>query len=224
MKDDLLTINFFEGEHSIAYKSLLEFNYPWEAVSKIGEIVRTLARNLGDDFEEIAEGVYVFTGVKVPKSAHISPPTIICEGAEIRHGAYIRGNVIIGKGAVVGNSCEIKNSILFDGACVPHFSYVGDSIIGYKSHLGAGAIISNLKGDKSNVSIKRNGKTIATVGRKLGAILGDGVEVGAGSILNPGTVVFSGARIYPLSSVRGTIERDVIYKSKENIIKQKRGN
>ncbi len=223
MKNDLLTINFFEGEHSVAHKSLLEYNYPWEAVPKIGEIVRALANNLGDDFEEIAEGVYVFCDVKVPKSALIMPPCIICEGAEIRHGAFIRGNVIVGKGAVIGNSCEIKNSILFDGACIPHFSYVGDSIIGYKSHLGAGAIISNLKGDKSNVSIKRDGKVIATTGRKLGAILGDGVEVGAGSILNPGTVIFSGARIYPLSSVRGTIERDVIYKSKDNITKQKRG-
>ena len=223
MKNDLLTTNFYEGEHSIAYEHIKKFDYPWEAVSKIGEIIKSIIPTLSDDFIEIDEGVFVFKGVDIPKTALILPPTIICEGAEIRNCAYIRGNAIIGKGAVVGNSCEIKNAILFDGACVPHFSYVGDSIIGYKSHLGASAIISNLKGDKSNVSIKRNGEVIATVGRKLGAIIGDNVEVGSGSVLNPGTVVLSGARIYPLSSVRGTVERDAIYKSKDNITKQKRG-
>ena len=221
--NDLKTASFFEGEHSIAYSHLLKYDFPWEAVPKIGEIISLIIPTLSSDFRKIAEGVYVFCDVDIPKSVHVSAPTIICQGAELRHGAYIRGNAIIGKGAVVGNSCEIKNAILFDGVAVPHFSYVGDSIIGYKSHLGAGAIISNLKSDKTNVSIKRNGEAVATVGRKLGAIIGDNVEVGCGSILNPGTVIFSGARIYPLSSVRGTVERDAIYKSKENIVNKKRG-
>lgn len=221
MNKDLLTVNFFEGEHSIAYNHLLKFTYPWEAVAKIGAIIESIIPTLCDDFIKISDGVYVFRGVEIPKTAQIIAPTIICKGAEIRNGAFIRGNAIIGEGCVVGNSCEIKNSILFDESCVPHFSYVGDSIIGYKSHLGAGAIISNLKGDKTNVSIKRNGEAVATVGRKLGAILGDGVEVGAGSVLNPGTVILSGARIYPLSSVRGTVERDAIYKSNGNIVKKR---
>ena len=221
MTRDLLTSNFFNGEHSIAYRHLLKFTYPWEAVAKIGEIIEAIIPTLCDDFIKISDGVYVFNGVEIPKTAQILPPTIICEGAEIRNGAFIRGNAIIGKGCVVGNSCEIKNSILFDEACVPHFSYVGDSMLGYKSHLGAGAIISNLKGDKSNVSIKRGGEVVATVGRKLGAILSDNVEVGAGSVLNPGTVILNGARIYPLSSVRGIIERDVIYKGSGNIVKKK---
>ena len=220
MKAEFETKNFFESGHSIAFSHLLDFKFPWEAVPKISEIIDALIPTLSSDFIKTAEGVYVFRGVDIPKTAHVSPKTIICEGAEIRHGAYIRGNAIIGKGAVVGNSCEIKNAILFDGVAVPHFSYVGDSIIGYKSHLGASAIISNLKSDKSNVSIKQNDEAIATVGRKLGAIIGDGVEVGCGSVLNPGTVVFSGARIYPLSCVRGTIERDAIYKSADTIIKR----
>ena len=217
MKAELETANFFESGHSIAYTYLLGYKFPWDAVPKISEIIDALIPTLSSNFAKIAEGVYVFRDVEIPKSVHISPKTIICEGAEIRHGAYIRGNAIIGKGAVVGNSCEIKNAILFDGVAVPHFSYVGDSIIGYKSHLGASAIISNLKSDKTNVSIKQDGEIIATVGRKLGAIIGDNVEVGCGSILNPGTVVFSGARIYPLSSVRGIIERDAIYKGNGNL-------
>lgn len=223
MKTEFETKNFFESGHSIAFPYLLNFQYPWDAVPKISEIIDALIPTLSSDFIKIADGVYVFRGIEIPKTAHVSPKTIICEGAEIRHGAYIRGNAIIGKGVVVGNSCEIKNAILFDGVAVPHFSYVGDSIIGYKSHMGASAIISNLKSDKSNVSIKQNGEVIATVGRKLGAIIGDNVEVGCGSVLNPGTVVFSGARIYPLSSVRGTIERDAIYKENGNIVKRKRG-
>lgn len=217
---ELETVNFFKNNNSIAYNEILKFKYPWEAVAKIKDIIESLIPTLSSDFEKISEGVYVFKGVEIAKTACIMPPCIISAGAEIRNGAFLRGNVIVGSRAVVGNSSEIKNAILFDGVCVPHFNYVGDSIIGYKSHLGAGVIISNLKGDKSNVSIKRGGEKIETKMRKLGAIIGDNVEIGCSSVLNPGTVIFEGARIYPLQSVRGTVEGDTIYKSEENTVKK----
>lgn len=217
---ELESVNFFESQKSIAYDEIIKYKYPWDAVAKIKDIITSLIPTLDENYEKISEGVYVFKGVKIPKTACIMPPCIICEGAEIRNGAFIRGNVIVGKGAVVGNSSELKNAILFDSACVPHFNYVGDSIIGYKSHLGAGAIISNLKGNNSSVSIKRGGEKIETKMRKLGAIIGDNVEVGCGTVLNPGTVIFSGAQIYPLQSVRGVIERCIIYKSENNTVKR----
>ncbi len=217
---ELEAVNFFEAPKSIAYNEIIKFKYPWEAVGKIKDIINALIPTLGKEYQEISEGVYVFKGVEIPKTACIMPPCIICEGAQIRNGAFLRGNVIIGCGAVVGNSSEIKNAILFDGACVPHFNYVGDSIIGYKAHLGGGVIASNLKGDKSNVSVKRGGEKIETGMRKLGAIIGDNVEVGCGAVLNPGTVIFSGARIYPLQSVRGVIEKNIIYKSENNTVKR----
>ena len=220
---ELETIEFFGNDNSIAYGELKKFKYPWEAVAKIKDIISALIPTLSSDYEKISEGVYVFRGVEIPKTACIMPPCIICEGAEIRNGAFLRGNVIVGRDVVVGNSSEIKSSILFDGVSVPHFNYVGDSIIGYKSHLGAGVIVSNLKGDKSSVSIKRADKAIDTGMRKLGAIISSYVEVGCGTILNPGTVIFSGARIYPLQSVRGAIEKNVIYKNENNITVKREG-
>ena len=219
--NELTSASFFKGDNSIAINKIRELQYPWEAVPKIKEIIEELIPNLPPEYEEISEGVFVFCGVEIPKTACIKKPCIICEGAEIRHGAYLRGNVIIGKGAVVGNSSEIKNSILFDGACVPHYNYVGDSIIGYKAHLGAGAIISNLKGDKSNVNLNYKGKKINTGLRKLGAIIGDEVEIGCGCVLNPGTLIMRGARVYPMQSVRGTVEGDTIYKGEGNIVKKR---
>ncbi len=221
MKDKLLTKEFFQNGTSIAFDEICKHKYVWQAVAKIKEIVRDVILNLDGDFEEIGGGVYVFRGVKIPKSAEIIGPAVICEGVEIRHGAYIRGNVIVGRGCVVGNSCEIKDSILFDNATVPHFNYVGNSILGTYCHLGAGAIISNLKGDKSNVKIRHKNEIIDTGLRKFGAVIGNGVEVGCGTVLNPGTVILKGAQIYPLSSVRGIVDESVIYKSHTEIILRK---
>ncbi len=217
---ELEVCSFFGSEGSIAIEKISEYKYPWQAVPNIGKIIRSIIPSLSSEYEEISEGVFVFSGVEIPKSACIVGPAIICEGAEIRHSAYIRGNVIVGKGAVVGNSTEIKNSILFDYACVPHYNYIGDSIIGYKSHLGAGAIISNLKSDKKNVKLRYQDRIIDTGMRKLGAIIGKEVEVGCGSVLNPGTIIMDSARVYPLSRVRGTIEKNMIYKNEGQIVKQ----
>lgn len=220
MKDKLLTKEFFQNGESIAFDKICRCKYVWQSVAKIKEIVREIIPTLDDNFEKIGEGVYVFRGVYIPKSAEIIGPAIIDEGAEIRHGAYIRGNAIIGRGCVLGNSCEIKDSILFDNATVPHFNYVGNSILGKGAHLGAGAIISNLKGDKSNVKIRYKNEIIDTGLRKFGAVIGNGVEVGCGTVLNPGTIILKGAQIYPLSSVRGVIDENVIYKSHTEIIKR----
>ncbi len=209
---------FFSG--SLFLDLILEYKYPWEAIGNIREIIKRAISTLDDKYEKIGGDVYVFRGVSLPKSAEIIGPSIICQGAEIRHGAYIRGGVIVGCGAVVGNSTEIKDTILFDGACLPHYNYAGNSIIGKGAHMGAGAIISNLKGNKSNVSISYNGAKIETKLRKLGAILGEGVEVGCGSVLNPGTIVLGGTQIYPLSSVRGVLGSNLIYKSQGNIVKK----
>lgn len=222
--DKLLTINIFKEEKSIAHNEILEYTYPWEAIGAIPEIVARVILNLSRDFKEIARGVYAFDGIEIPKTATIIGPCVIDKGAEIRPGAYIRGNAIIGKGVVIGNSCEIKSAIIYDGAQIPHFNYVGNSILGYKAHLGAGAIISNLKSDKTKVTIDYDGKKISTGLKKLGAMLGDYDEIGCGSVLNPGTIILPNSNVYPLSSVRGVVPQDSIYKSQGNIVaKQKRG-
>jgi NDP-sugar pyrophosphorylase family protein len=200
---------------------LAQYDYPWEALQGIGQFTREYGQSLSAKYKQIAEGVWVHESAKIAPSACINGPCVIEAGAEIRHGAYIRGNAIIGEGAVVGNSVEIKNAILFDGAQVPHFNYVGDSILGYRAHLGAGAITSNVKSDKTPVCV-RDGETVIETGlKKMGAMLGDFVEVGCNSVLNPGTVVGRYARIYPLSSVRGTVAERCIYKSQGEIAKQK---
>ena len=221
---NLLNINIFKEEKSIAHRYILEYSYPWEVVGEIPKIVSNVILNLGSDFEEIAEDVYAFRGTLIPKTATIIGPTVIDKCAEIRPGAYVRGNAIIGKGTVIGNSCEIKNAIIYDGAQIPHFNYVGNSILGYKAHLGAGAIISNLKADKSSAFVSYNGKKTDTGLRKFGAILGDYAEIGCGSVLNPGTIVLPNSNIYPLNSVRGVVPPNSIYKSPRDIVtKQKRG-
>ena len=168
----------------------------------------------------MGNGVFVAKSAKVASSASITGPCIIDEDAEIRHCAFIRGNTIVGKGAVVGNSTELKNVILFDKVQVPHYNYVGDSVLGYKSHLGAGAITSNVKSDKTNVSITLDTKKYNTNLRKFGAILGDSVEVGCGTVLNPGTVVGKNTNIYPLSMVRGYVGENSIYKSRGDIVRK----
>ena len=217
--NSLLTKSIFKGGSDFL-NLILKYDFPWEAIGKIRNIIGEAIKILSDDFIKIAEDVYVFKDVSIPESAKIKGPCIICEGAEIRHGAYIRGGVIIGRGCVVGNSTEIKDSILFDKVAAPHYNYIGNSIIGKGAHLGAGAIISNLKGNKSNVKISYNGKKIETDLRKMGAVLGEGVEVGCGSVLNPGTIVLENTQIYPLSSVRGVVVKNLIYKSSEDIIKK----
>ncbi len=215
--DYLKTKELFPAPHSVAYDFLCGFEYPWQALPCINELVLELGAKLPrDEYEEIEKGVWISKGAIVDKSAHIDPPCIISEGAQVRHCAYIRGNVIVGKGAVVGNSTELKNCILFDGAQAPHYNYVGDSILGYGAHMGAGSITSNVKGDKSEVRIL--GK-IHTGLKKLGAMIGDGAEIGCGAVLNPGTVIGVGARIYPLTSVRGYIMPNHICKGKGEFTK-----
>lgn len=220
MNNKNLTEKILASDASIAHESVKKYDFPYQAVEKISDIISDTIDGLDDDFEKIAEGVYVFRGLEIPKSVKIEGRAIICEGAVLRHGAYLRGEVIIGKGAVVGNSCEVKSSILYDRACVPHFNYVGNSILSECTHLGAGAVISNLKINKSSVKVNINGEKIDTGMRKMGAILGKEVEVGCGAVLNPGTIVYPNSLIYPLSSVRGTVPENSIYKRDGTIIKR----
>lgn len=205
-------------------KTLAQFlfdgiDYPWEVLPRIESFIMQLGPMLStDDFDQVGNNVWIAKSAVVADSASITGPCIIDSGAQIRHCAFIRGNAIIGKNAVVGNSCEIKNSLLFDEVEVPHYNYVGDSVLGYKAHLGAGVIMSNLKNDKKNVIIKFPLGEIETGLRKLGAIVGDGVQVGCNSVLNPGVVIGRNTRIYPLSSVRGWVDENSIYKKEGNVI------
>ena len=192
-------------------------SYPWEVVPLIGEYLKEHIKK--DGLNEIFSGVFVAPDAKIAKSAEIQGPAVILSGAEIRHGAYIRGNAFIGRGCVVGNSCEIKNALLFDKAQVPHYNYVGDSILGTRSHLGAGAITSNLKSLGTPVSIHAEDE-INTGLRKLGAILGDNADVGAGCVLNPGTIIGAGSVIYPLTSLRGVVPSGVIVKKQNEFTKR----
>ena len=220
---ELLTKNLFKNpEASVVFEEILAYEYPWEALPHIKEIVEGLISRLNpEDYYSPTEGVYIAKGVELPPTATVLPPTVIMSGAEIRPSAYIRGSVIVGRGAVVGNSTEIKNSILFDGAQAPHFNYIGDSILGYKSHMGAGAVTSNLKSDKTSVTVKLGEEKIETGLRKFGAILGDLVEVGCGAVLNPGTVIGRLTSVYPLSSVRGFVPEDSILKSGGIVVKRR---
>lgn len=193
--------------------------YPWEFLSKIGAFILELGSRLPEEkYEKRGDDVWVAKSAVVYPNACIHGPAIIDEEAEIRHCAFIRGNAIVGKGAVVGNSTELKNVILFNKVQVPHYNYVGDSILGYKAHMGAGSITSNVKSDKTLVCVKSKEQSLETGLKKFGAMLGDCVEVGCNSVLNPGTVVGKNASIYPLSSVRGVVLADSIYKTKEEVV------
>ena len=203
---------FTVADSSIAYDFLEKYPYPWLILSEIGKIITEIGKGLGGEYEQIEKDVWVAADASVAASALIKGPCIIDKGAEVRHCAFLRGNAIIGKGAVVGNSTEIKNSIVFDGAQLPHYNYVGDSLIGYRAHMGAGSITSNIKGDKSNIKIRGSGEIIDTGLRKIGAFLGDFAEIGCGTVLNPGAVVGVSAQIYPLCSVRGYVRPSCIYK------------
>ena len=217
----LETGNLLDTQHTIASDIFEGKRYAFEVLPEIKEFIRQLSMTLDSHkFDDLGNGVFVAKSAKVASSASITGPCIIDEDAEIRHCAYIRGNTIVGKGAVVGNSTELKNVILFDKVQVPHYNYVGDSVLGYKSHLGAGVITSNVKSDKTNVSITLDTKKYNTNLRKFGAILGDSVEVGCGTVLNPGTVVGKNTNIYPLSMVRGYVGENSIYKSRGDIVRK----
>lgn len=208
-------------DETIAREIFKGIAYPWEVLPKISEFIIRLGETLSKDkFEKVDENIYISKTAKVTKTACLNGPLIIDDGAEIRHCAYIRGGVIIGKNCVVGNSTELKNTILFNGVQVPHYNYVGDSILGYKSHLGAGSITSNVKSDKSIVKVNYNGTKIDTGLKKFGAIVGDFVEIGCNSVLNPGSIIMKNTSVYPLSSVRGVIEEGHIFKSTGNIVKK----
>ncbi|MBO5486596.1 MAG: UDP-N-acetylglucosamine pyrophosphorylase [Eubacterium sp.] len=218
----LENVTLFDLSHTIAAKLLKETAYPYEVLPKIHDFICELGDTLPKDiFEKRGENIWIARSATVAPTASLTGPLIIDEDAEIRHCAFIRGNAIVGKHAVVGNSTELKNVILFDNVQVPHYNYVGDSILGYKSHMGAGSITSNVKSDKTLVEIKVEGKIIATGLKKMGAILGDQVEVGCGSILNPGSVIGANTNIYPLSSVRGYVPGGSIYKKQGEIAKKR---
>lgn len=214
--------NLFDIDKTIAKDLFLEKDYPWELLPLISNFIKTLGESLSKDkFEKIGDDIWIAKSSKVFDSAYLHGPLIIDENAEVRQCAFIRGNAIVGKNTVVGNSTELKNVILFNNVQVPHYNYVGDSILGEFSHMGAGSITSNIKSDKKNVVIKnKNGEKIETNLKKVGAILGDHVEIGCNSVLNPGTIIGKNTNIYPLSSVRGVIEANSIYKDKDNIVKK----
>ena len=201
-------------------KELLESKtYPWEVLPCISEFIVKLGNTLSEEeYEKMGENVWIAKSAKVAPTAYINGPAIIGKDAEVRHCAFIRGNALVGEGAVVGNSTELKNVILFDKVQVPHYNYVGDSILGYKSHMGAGSITSNVKSYKKLVVVKGKEARIETGLKKFGAMLGDEVEVGCGSVLNPGTVVGSHTNIYPLSSVRGVVPSHSIYKNQNEVV------
>lgn len=216
---DIKTYALFDLTHSVAGEFLAECEYPHQALSMIGEWILRLGKRLDPArYDHPAADVWIAKSATVAPSASISGPCIIGEDAEVRHCAYIRGNALVGEGAVVGNSTELKNVILFDGVQVPHYNYVGDSILGYRAHMGAGAVTSNVKGDKTPVAIKGEGFALATDRKKVGAMLGDYAEIGCGSVLNPGTVIGRRARVYPLTSVRGVVPANSIFKEKNNVV------
>ena len=217
---EALTISrLFDLSHTRAAGIFDGFAYPWEILDGLADFIRALGPTLpAEDFRRTGEDVWIARSARVAASASITGPCIIDEEAEVRHCAFIRGSALVGKGAVVGNSTELKNVLLFDGVQVPHYNYVGDSVLGYKSHMGAGSITSNVKSDKTPVSVRVEEKKIPTGRRKLGAILGDFVEVGCGSILNPGSVIGPHTNIYPLSMVRGFVPGGSIYKKHGEIV------
>ncbi len=203
----------YDVTHTKADAYLSQFTYPWEALKGIKDCIIELGKTLGTDYNEIAPQVWVHKTVKIAPTASITGPCIIGANTEVRPSAFIRGSALVGENCVVGNSTELKNVILFDNVQVPHYNYVGDSILGYKSHMGAGSITSNVKSDKTLVVVSDGKERIETGLKKMGAMLGDYVEVGCNSVLNPGTVIGRNSNIYPLSPVRGVIPANSIYKT-----------
>ena len=221
MNEQITISALYDLNKTIAADIFKDCTYPWEVLAKIGDFIKELGKTLSEDeYEQRAEDVWVAKSATVYPTAYINGPCIIGKEAEVRHCAFIRGKAIVGEGAVVGNSTELKNVILFNKVQVPHYNYVGDSILGYKAHMGAGSIPSNVKSDKKLITIKAPDMPIDTGIKKIGAFLGDGVEVGCGSVLNPGTIVGRNSNIYPLSSVRGFVPAGSIYKNKTEIVEK----
>lgn len=208
----------YDLSQTIASKYLERFDYPWEALAGIGDYIIELGNSLSEDkYNKVGDNVWIAKSAKIAPSSYINGPAIICDDAEVRHCAFIRGNAIVGEGAVVGNSTELKNVILFNKVQVPHYNYVGDSILGYKAHMGAGSITSNVKSDKTLVVVKDGDTKYYTERKKVGAMLGDNVEIGCNSVLNPGTVIGRNSSVYPCSMVRGVVPSGAIYKCKTEI-------
>ena len=221
MTANLLAKNLFSLDETIAKDLFTGISFPWEALANISAFILELgSAPPEDEYEKRGENVWVARSANVAPSAFLNGPAIIDKDAEIRHCAFIRGNAIVGKGAVVGNSTELKNVVLFNKVQVPHYNYVGDSILGFCSHMGAGAITSNVKSDKTLVTVAVDGERLQTGLKKFGAILGDHVEIGCGTVLNPGTVIGPHTNVYPLSMVRGFVPGGSIFKKQDNIVKK----
>ena len=217
----ILTKQLFDMSHSLAGNYLSGFEYPWQALKGIKDLILALGPGLGEDYTEVSPEVWVHKTATVAPTAFLGAPCIIGAGTEVRHCAFIRGSALVGENCVVGNSVELKNVILFDNVQVPHYNYVGDSILGYKSHMGAGSLTSNVKSDNSLVVVHNGGENIPTGLKKFGAMLGDYVEVGCNSVLNPGTVVCPHSNIYPTSCVRGVVPGNSIWKTGGVIVEKK---
>ncbi len=218
----LKTCELFDLSHSLAAPLLEKTEYPWEALGGISDYILELGKTLSlEDYDHPAEDVWIAKDATVFPSAYVKGPCIIGPKTEVRHCAFIRGNALVGENCVVGNSTELKNVILFDNVQVPHYNYVGDSILGYKAHMGAGSITSNVKSDKTLVVVKDGAEEIETGRKKFGAMLGDRVEVGCNSVLNPGTVIGPDSNVYPVSCIRGVIPANSIFKAKDDIVTKK---
>lgn len=215
------TTQLFDLGHSLAGDRLQAYEYPWQALPCIKEWILQLGAALGEEYDQPSADVWVHRTAKIAPTAYLGGPCIIGPGTEVRHCAFIRGSALVGENCVVGNSVELKNVILFDGVQVPHYNYVGDSILGYKAHMGAGSVTSNVKSDKTLVVVKNGQEQIPTGLKKMGAMVGDFVEVGCNSVLNPGTVIGPRSNIYPTSSVRGVVPPDSIWKTGGVIVAKK---
>jgi len=216
---DIKIASLFDLSHTLAKEYLQNYTYPWEALSGISDLVISLGSALSaEEFDHPMENVWIAKDAVVFPSAYIAGPCIIGHKTEVRHCAFIRGSALIGDNCVIGNSTEVKNAILFDNVQVPHFNYVGDSVLGYKSHMGAGAVTSNVKSDKALIVVHNEGTDIPTNRRKMGAMLGDFVEVGCNSVLNPGTVIGRNSNVYPTSCVRGVVPENAIWKNDGTVV------
>ena len=219
---NIKTVQLLDLNHSLAGEWLRQFEYPWQALDGIKDMILALGPTLSaEEYDQPAPNVWVHKTAAVYPTAYLGAPCIIGAETEVRHGAFIRGSALVGAKCVVGNSVELKNVILFDNVQVPHYNYVGDSVLGYKSHMGAGSITSNVKSDKTLVVVKNGDERIETGRKKFGAILGDRVEVGCNSVLNPGTVLGRGVSVYPTSCVRGAVPEEHIFKAQDNIVPRK---
>ena len=216
--------DLYDLDHTIAKEYLKQFSYPWQALGGIRELILALGPQLGDEYDQPAPQVWVHRTAVVAPTAFLGAPCIIGPQTEVRHCAFIRGSALVGAGCVVGNSAELKNVILFDGVQTPHYNYVGDSILGYHAHMGAGSITSNVKGDKTPVTVRMGDEAINTGLKKVGAMLGDFAEIGCNTVLNPGSVVGRNAQVYPLSSVRGTVPAACIWKRDGHIVEKRSPN